>query len=394
MKIFKLIRALVLSLALFGGLPEGIRAQENALVSEDDAYDSTFSGPLIYCRRADTALALADDAQTMPVLCDDSGKLRVTGGGGGAVTNVGTFAVQEDGAALTAQQAIQAAVEGTVTVNLGVNNDVTVTSGAITATLGAVDNAVLDTIDSVLDAIKIDTEAIETAVEGTLTVAGTVTADAGTNLNTSALALDANWVADDGALGKGVLLQGDDGTDRKNVNVDPSTGDVQVDVTNTVTVDLAGNNDVVATAGLLHANSPTTEATIVKVFNAGDIAATSMGASTSITIAGTGTLTKICVILTTGNIASAEDGDLIFFTTDPSISENTADLTVVKAKQISSIISLTGTDFTTDFATAQVNCQSVDEPYTALTHVLWHAKGATAYTNEIIDVLVTFRRDS
>ncbi|KKM22847.1 hypothetical protein LCGC14_1621200, partial [marine sediment metagenome] len=33
-------------------------------------------------------------------------------------------------------------------------------------------------------------------------------------------------------------------------------------------------------------------------------------------------------------------------------------------------------------------------PFTALTHVLWHAKGATAYTDEVIDVLVTYRRDS
>lgn len=43
-------------------------------------------------------------------------------------------------------------------------------------------------------------------------------------------------VADGNALGEGVLVQGDDGTDRKNINVDATTGDVQVDVTNTVTV--------------------------------------------------------------------------------------------------------------------------------------------------------------
>lgn len=80
---------------------------------------------------------------------------------------------------------------------------------------------------------------------GSLTVDGTVTADAGTNLNTSALALEsggnlatvaAGIAAEGAALASGVLLQGDDGTDRKNVNVDATTGDVQVDVTNTVTV--------------------------------------------------------------------------------------------------------------------------------------------------------------
>lgn len=38
------------------------------------------------------------------------------------------------------------------------------------------------------------------------------------------------FVAEGGALGKGVLLQGDDTTDRKNVHVDATTGNLQVDV--------------------------------------------------------------------------------------------------------------------------------------------------------------------
>jgi hypothetical protein len=54
----------------------------------------------------------------------------------------------------------------------------------------------------------------------------------------------AGFAAEGSALGSGVLLQGDDGTDRKNINVDATTGDVQVDVTNTVTVDLGANNDI------------------------------------------------------------------------------------------------------------------------------------------------------
>jgi hypothetical protein len=41
--------------------------------------------------------------------------------------------------------------------------------------------------------------------------------------------------AEAAALGNGILIQGDDGTDRKNINVDATTGDVQVDVTNTIT---------------------------------------------------------------------------------------------------------------------------------------------------------------
>ena len=42
------------------------------------------------------------------------------------------------------------------------------------------------------------------------------------------------------ALPQPVLIGGDDGTDVKNINVDATTGDVQVDVTNTVTVDGSG----------------------------------------------------------------------------------------------------------------------------------------------------------
>lgn len=89
-------------------------------------------------------------------------------------------------------------VSGTVTVDgSGVTQPV---SGTVTANLSAIDNAVLDDI----------------AAQNTTTAAG--------------------FAAEAAALGSGVLIQGDDGTDRKNINVDATTGDVQVDVTNTVTV--------------------------------------------------------------------------------------------------------------------------------------------------------------
>jgi len=73
----------------------------------------------------------------------------------------------------------------------------------------------------------------------------TVAAHDVTNAGTFAVqVVDTSFaVADGSALGEGVLMQGDDGTDRKNINVDATTGDVQVDVTNTVTVS-ATNLDV------------------------------------------------------------------------------------------------------------------------------------------------------
>ncbi len=559
MKIKKLIGALVLSLALLGGGYDGVSAQENDLVSEDDAYDSTFSGPLIYCVRADSAAAKAGaDAEIQPLICDNEGKLYTTaaGGSGGAVTNAGVFAVQEDGAALTAQQAIQTAVELIDNLVHNIDDAVGATDAVIglgckhqgdtvhlttaeddydivrCSNFGAIQTQpeqhhVFDALDAVgswlvlddatvnftttkkhvlgTDALIFDKtngsgtfaavidqtittvdignpsphDLIQTVVyipdladvayvfvrlgtsdsaynewripDDSLTAATFETlifniGDAshagitGNGWNPSAITYIALGVQFDGeddalvgiifdelsfhtnqhtaaSIGSEVSTEvstpninllkvgnkvvntqaGNTGTGTQRITIatdDVNLAAIKTAVEGTITVDLAGNNDVVLTAGLLHADSPTTVATIVKVFNAGDIAATSMGASTAITISGTGALTKVCVILTTGTITTAENGDLIFFTTDPTISENTADLTVVKAKQISSIISLTGTDFTTDFTTTQINCQKVDEPFTALTHVLWHAKGATAYTDEVIDVLVTYRRDS
>ena len=322
MKIFKLIGALLLSLALLGGGQTGVRAQENDLVSEDDAYDSTFSGPLIYCRRADTALALADDAQTMPILCDNEGKLYTTaaGGSGGAVTNAGVFAVQEDGAALTAQQAIQTAVE----------------------------------------------------------------------------LIDDSVAAEGAALGSGVLLQGDDGTNRKNVNVDPSTGDVQVDVTNTVTVDLAGNNDVVLTAGLLHADSPTTEVAVLLMIDGSadaDIVTTNLSKSSAITVTGSGRITKLCLIVE-GTSPFSEDGTIYFFDTDPAISSNTADMTVAEAITVTSMISLKGTDYNDNFATIKINCQATDESFHAITHVVYEQEGSTTIANQDFRLHVWYRRNS
>lgn len=119
-------------------------------------------------------------------------------------TGAGTDTVQVMGIAVPANgghAVIPGDATNGLTVNLGTNNDVTL---ATLPDTGAGDLA-----------------AINSAVSGTLTVQVSDTSFA---------------VADGNALGEGVLIQGDDGTDRKNINVDATTGDVQVDVTNTVTV--------------------------------------------------------------------------------------------------------------------------------------------------------------
>jgi len=93
------------------------------------------------------------------------------------------------------------------------------------------------------------TLALNTSVDGIETLLTTIDADTG-NIDTSLNNIEAGIATEGAALGSGVLLQGDDGLDRKNINVDATTGDVQVDVTNTVTVDGSGVTQPISAASL------------------------------------------------------------------------------------------------------------------------------------------------
>ena len=443
MKILKLIGALVFSLALFGGGDDGVSAQENDLVREDDTYDSSFSGPLIYCTRSDTATAKSADGETMPVLCDDSGKLRVTtaGGGGGTeytegdtdATITGTAFMWEDAA--DTLEPVSTALP--LPVNLGANNDVTVTSGDLTATLSAVDNAVLDTIDAVLDAIKIDTEAIETAVEGTLTVsdgagAMNVIIDSSVALDVSAATVTIsdgagamNVIIDSSAqldvAGATVTVTGDaagsltvdnagltelataiDTEMQVDVITMPTTTvtatnlDVQIGGSDVVTVDLAGNNDVVLTAGLLHADSPTTEVAVLLMIDGSadtDIVTTNLSKSSAITVTGSGRITKLCVVVE-GTSPFSEDGTIYFFDADPAINSNTADMTVAEAITVVAMVSLKGADYNDNFATIKINCQATDESFHTITHVVYEQEGSTTIANQDFRLHILYERRS
>ena len=133
------------------------------------------------------------NADTVPVSLDSAGNVVVSGTV--AATN-STLAVTGGGVESGALR-VTLASDSTGVISIDDGGGIITVDGTVTADLSATDNAVLDAI----------------------------------NTNTSSLAQ-----ADGGTLGNGVLIQGDDGTDRKNINVDPTTGDVQVDVTNTVTV--------------------------------------------------------------------------------------------------------------------------------------------------------------
>ena len=371
---YNFLAGLALSLLLLGGIPNVANAQQNDNVFEDESYNSSFSGPLIYCTRSDTATAKSADGETMPVLCDDSGNIRVT--------------------------------------------------GALTATLSAVDNAVLDTIDAVLDTIKLDTADIKTAVEGTLTV-GTHAVTA-TNLDVQSggadLATAAAQLADghnvtvdnvsivvtatnldvqsggaDLATAAAQLADGHNVTvDNASIAVTATNLDVQIGGSDVVTVDLAGNNDVVLTAGLLHADSPTTEVAVLLMIDGSadtDIVTTNLSKSSAITVTGSGRITKLCIVVE-GTSPFSEDGTIYFFDADPVINSNTADMTVAEAITVTSMVSLKGADYNNNFATIKINCQATDESFHAITHVVYEQEGSTTIANQDFQLHVWYRRDS
>lgn len=151
----------------------------------------------------------------------------------------------------------------------------------VLADLSATDNAVLDNIDADLTTIIGHVDGIETLIGTTnttlTTIDGRVDGIEGllTTIDSDTSSIVAGYAAEGAALGSGVLIQGDDGTDRTNVLVDTS-GHLQVDVltlpaggsgltdaelrASPVVVDLGANNDVTVTSGTITAVTAITNA--------------------------------------------------------------------------------------------------------------------------------------
>lgn len=105
-------------------------------------------------------------------------------------------------------------------------------NGTLRVTVASDSTGVLS-VDDNAGSLTVDNDgtfAVQAAQSGTWTV------DLGTTDNAVLDSIAAAVKNETGAVTDGIMIQGDDGTDRKNINVDPTTGDVQVDVTNTVTV--------------------------------------------------------------------------------------------------------------------------------------------------------------
>lgn len=171
---------------------------------------------------------------------------------------------------------------------------------------------------------------------------------------------------------------------------------IPADSTAGLKIDLGSDNDVVATAGLLHGNSPTTLIDTFSLFDGSvetQIATTNLGASKAYAITGTGRIVKVCIIVSLGT-PFAEDMSIIFFDTDPSITIEDASLTLAQAQNVQAIISLSGSDFRDNFATAKVNCQDVNEHYDSISHIVVASEGATTYDDEDIEIRLWHKRDS
>lgn len=222
-----------------------------SVASVDGKITACNTGAVVISSGTVTAnLGAVDNAVLDAIAASLAGTLTV---GSHAVTNAGTFAVQVDGDALTALQLIDDIVHsGDAAVSkyaaIGAVYDDT-TPGTVTENQAQslrmsserylyteIRDAAGNERGMVVDASGY----ITTNINGTVTVGSHAVTNAGTfavQISDTSFA-----VADGNALGEGVLIQGDDGTDRKNINVDATTGDVQVDVTNTVTVDCNSSN--------------------------------------------------------------------------------------------------------------------------------------------------------
>jgi len=155
----------------------------------------------------DNAVLDAIAASTAAIETAVEGTLTVTGGGGGVeytegdtdASITGSVAMME--VAADTLQPIQGTVAGGLLVNLGSNNDVTVTG---TVDLGATDNAVLDAIAASVAAIDTDATTIIGHVDGIEGLLTTIDADTG---NLAAIA--ASLALLDNAIATGNELQVD-----------------------------------------------------------------------------------------------------------------------------------------------------------------------------------------
>lgn len=170
-----------------------------------------------------------------------------------------------------------ATITGTALMWEDAGNTLVPVSSAKPLPVDATVNASIDTTGLATDTNQTTiighVDGIETLIGTTNTTLSTIDADT-SNISTKIDTIAGAVATEGSALGSGVLLQGDDGTDRTNVLVD-TTGHLQVDVLSMpaggsgltdaelratpVVVDLGANNDVTVTSGTITANLSATD---------------------------------------------------------------------------------------------------------------------------------------
>ena len=194
----------------------------------DDAAGGTDTGTVGLAVRDDSLTTLTPaDGDYVPLRVNSTGALHVTGGGGG------TEYVEDDAAA----------ANPTGSANILVRTD---SPSGRTSADG--DNVAQCGTDKGEALVK-DTDAAALLT--------TIDSDTGNILTNLGNIYNGFQVEGGSVATTGLLIQGDDGTNRKNINVDATTGDVQVDVTNTVTVDGSGVTQPVS--GTVTANLSATD---------------------------------------------------------------------------------------------------------------------------------------
>lgn len=174
---------------------------------------------------------------------------------------------------------------------------------------------------------------------------------------------------------------------------------IPADSTAGLKVDLGSDNDVVATAGLLHANSPTTAISTIELVGINEqVDASRWTDEVAIAPTGTGKLVKVCVISSGGAVLTPSI-HLTFFGTDPTITLNDAAITAAEAATIRADVSLDSADYQADTTQAH-NCQEIEESFDSISHVAFFLKSGQTTINsaggddELIQLVTWYRRDS
>ena len=240
----------------------------------DDVAGATDTGTLGLVVRDDalTTLTPADGDYTS-LRVNSTGALHVTGGGGGTEYNeddatpatiIGTATLMERDDALSAVTpaegdwiGFRGTAEGALWTQDS-NSDAALAALQIMDDWDESDRAKVNVIAGqagIAGGTGIDgatvprvTLATDVALPAGTNAIGKLSANSGVDIGDVDVTSQDGVAAEDAALGNGMLLQGDDGTDRKNVTVDATSGNLQVDVSTALP---AGTNAI----GKLSANS-------------------------------------------------------------------------------------------------------------------------------------------